>query len=399
MGVRFPIDTVRRWAGSAKGAIVRLARGVATLALWAVRHPRTRAVAPALGRIGRSALLGGLVGAAAVGLGAACLERVPPGVVAVRLRKLGGQGVVERDYGVGLHLGFPGRDQWHRLRAGVHVINFAWASEGGSQPMLEVATKDGEAVSVAVSVLYRIRAGEAWELVATGLKNDYPRRATAIARRVLLEELGQLTTEGFSSTDVRAAARAAARERLDLELAASHLQVLDLRFGSVFFDSGYEKKMQEKQLAAQVEQTNISIEARKRQELEYQQRQHEMAEQERALREEVRSAFLARHLDLERQVGEVGGGAEDTAARLRFEARAEAERLVVVGELALTRAEAEREGARNEALSGAGGRLYLAREAARRLRFAGITLDARDPATPNPLDLDRLLPLLIGGRQ
>ena len=51
---------------------------------------------------------------------------------------------------------------------------------------------------------------------------------------------------------------------------------------------------------------------------------------------------------------------------------------------------------RNEALEPAGGRLYLAREAASNLRFGAVMLNSNDPRVPSILDLDGMVALLIG---
>ena len=69
------------------------------------------------------------------------------------------------------------------------------------------------------------------------------------------------------------------------------------------------------------------------------------------------------------------------------------------GELALREAESLRERLRNEALESAGGRLYLACEAASNLRIEKVTLNSNDPSVPSILDLDELVALLVGRKQ
>ena len=81
--------------------------------------------------------------------------------------------------------------------------------------------------------------------------------------------------------------------------------------------------------------------------------------------------------------------------------RAEADRLVQAleaeGEAALARAAIEGESARGEWLATEGGRLFLAREAARNLHFGRVTLDPREAGVLSPLELDGLQSLLLGG--
>jgi hypothetical protein len=51
---------------------------------------------------------------------------------------------------------------------------------------------------------------------------------------------------------------------------------------------------------------------------------------------------------------------------------------------------------RLEALTSEGGRIWLAREAAKQLKVDQVWLDSRDPNVPSMLDLDEMTNLLLG---
>lgn len=339
---------------------------------------------------------GGLWAGLVLAVGAGCFFRVPVDRIAVRQVRLGGAGVEERDLGPGLHLEVPGRDAWHLLRRGTHLVAFDGEDRGGTHPRLEVATVEGELCEASVTVLYRIREGEAHRIVAEGLKSHYPVRAVAICRRVLLEELGSLTAEEHADPVARAKVEEAARARLVEELAVAHLEPVAVLLGEVLFAGTYEEKRLEVQLASQGELTQAAL-LRREAEL------RRNAEEQLAL--EDAEAAIVREYALQEEA------LRDTSARALAELKAEAIgqrdallsqtevevlRLETEAELALAAAEALGPTLMDEALQSEGGRLWVARRAAENLSFGKVTLDSRDPRVPTVLDLDALADTLIG---
>lgn len=344
----------------------------------------------------RAGLFGSLLAGLTLALGNAFVRQTPAGQIAVRQVEWGGAGVVERDHGPGLQRDTLGRDTWHLLPAGTHIISFASQADGGTQEPLEVATLEGEACQVSVFVPYRILPGSGWRLVSEGLRADYPARALAICRRVLLEELGALSAAEFSDPDARARVAQAARARLVDELGATHLEPLDVRVGNVFFAPTYEKKMLEKQLSAQNELTVASLERRKEQERAKEKQLHILQDAELdliqgyALQEEALRDAHESELHL------IGRGASQYRAEALSSSKVEALLLANEGELALAAAEDLGRTLLDEALRSAGGRLHLAKEAAENLRFGKVTLNSNDPRVPSVIDLDELVALLMG---
>jgi hypothetical protein len=398
----------RAVAGRARGAragLAWLAPRLAALRAWGARQASRRVAVlralwsrwgGALTTTARLAATGGLLAALVLGVGAGFFFRVPVDRIAVRQARLGGAGVVAEDLGPGLHLQVPGRDAWHLLRRGTHLVAFDAEERGGTHPRLEVATVEGELCEVSVAVLYRIREGEAHRLVADGLKSHYPVRAVAICRRVLLEELGSLTAEDHADPAARARVEEAARARLAGELAVAHLEPVDVLLGEVLFAGTYEEKMLETQLASQGELTQAALLRR---------------EAEARRTEEARLAILDGEAAIARGYALEEEALRDASARALAELKAEALarreealsatevgvlRLETEAELAVAAAEALGETLRDEALQSEGGRLWVARRAAENLSFGKVTLDSRDPRVPTVLDLDGLAETLIG---
>ncbi len=348
----------------------------------------------------RVMLLALLVSLALLGLGALCLERVPPGAVAVRQVTWGASaGIVPRDYTTGMVFALRARSRWHRLDGRTHVVHFAWASEGGTRPILEVRTREGNAASVAVSVPYRIRSGEAHAIVAEGAKALWRDRAEAKMGHLLSTELAELTSDEWADVDARQARAAAALARLREELRALHVEPEAVQLGTVFFPPMYEQALMKERLERQTLSTERSLARRASRRLA-----NERVAQELSAEEDVARARWLRTIQEERLSLEALTAAERRATAgavhaLATEAEERYQSLVSDGSLALAEAQAEKERLAAQALATPGGRVRLAQRAASGLRFSRLSLDSSDPRVPTVFDLDGMVNLLMGSAE
>lgn len=397
-----------------KSLLAALARGIAAAAGWVIdtsyglvlalvrawhlfRAARaTRAglrLAVRTLRVGAlTLLLGGLV----LGAGWLCFARVPVGCVGVRQTNFGGAGLDARDHPAGLVFCVRGLHSLHLVETRTQVLAFAWESEGGSWPALDVRTRDGNMVNVSVALPYRVRRGEAHRLVAEGLKLAYPLRVKAAAEKVLLEELGTLSSEELMSTDLRAARAAATLERLKPLLAQFHVEPENVLVTQVLFKGEYEKKLQQKQLTAQEAQLH-----RAAAEIEESKKAVELYQQ--GTEAQVRDVLVdwdqriqTRYVEGQRKIAEVQAEARYYDKTRRAEADARAARDVFEGERSLTQAEGLKQELANRTYGTEGGRLLLARQAAQNLNIRQVTLNSNDPRVPSVLDLDELAHRLLG---
>ena len=183
-----------------------------------------------------------------------------------------------------------------------------------------------------------------------------------------------------------------------VELAELHVELTGLELQGARFSVDFEHKLQEKQVShqkallydaqARVEQAQAEVGKLENQTAAAEQKL--LAEWNHG-REELRAAYEL----------EIAGLQAETEAYVKG-AKAQAEAAynaaVAEGKLALDLAGTIGEELRLEALDGPGGRIYLAREAAGRLRVDEVWLDSRDPDVPSMLDLDELASLLFGGQ-
>ena len=323
------------------------------------------------------------------------LQRVTPGQIGVRSDRLGAAGVDADDRGPGLHVGLRWVQAWHLLDARLHVVGFGLPADTGSAPALELRSRDGNLVTVSAAVVYRIRPGQGWRLVAAGLEHGYRELARAAAETVLRAELAGLSSAELADSDARLACAARARAALAERFGPLFLEAETVQLHAVDYWSEYEKALQQERFAresARLNQALARLEAEKRGDTTAEAIEAEekrlRAESERRL-EDLRSAALL-------EIARVDAASREETARLRSEADVAYERELAAGTLALERAQAERERALGAVLAGAGGRLWLAREAARGLHLGAAKLDASDPRLPPLVDLDAWVALFVG---
>lgn len=376
---------------------LRVARAIARALAAAWRSPlRRRLTRPAL-VASRIVLLGAVLGAGTVAFLRASVQTIPPTDIAVFQNNWGSDGgVVPKDVGAGKVVAFPGRETVHRLSARTHYLRFGMESEGNDLPSLELLSSDGLEMRISVTVPYRIADGEAHMLVAEGRRSTYATAARAAAERVLLQVFADVDRDGWASVDARRAAEALALQDIGEAFDPFHLTPLGVHVTAAWFPPTYEVELNEQKLLEQriltdemlgrLDETKhellVAREAQARAEVE-------LSSQYDFQIEQARIGLEAEVLDVQRE-----------ASRYRFQRETAAdnayEKAVAEGKLALDTAEALRERLVNEALETDGGRLLLARDAAKSLRFKSVSLDANNPDVPSILDLDALSRLLIG---
>ena len=322
-------------------------------------------------------------------------KRVHAGLIGVQQAQWGGAGVVARDVGPGLWFSLRGWHTWHMLDARTHYLAFGYATDGADRPILDLRTRDGNVVKVAVTVPYRIRPGEGHLIVSEGLKTAYPDMVRAAAQNLLVRELAELTSSDFASTDLRRERMDLALPRLNQALRPLHVEADTIQIHQVFFWMSYEEKLQAVQLTRQsalLATAVTQVEEEKRADLIAE----EIVAEEKRIRAEM-------NLDAERlraaattRMAAIRRDAESDAVRMRAEADALFQVEVAAGRLAIDEADALRDELVQAALETDGGRLWLAREAARKLHIRSVTLNSSDPDVPSVLDLDEMVRLLVG---
>jgi len=330
------------------------------------------------------------------------VAQVPPASIGVKQHQWGGGGVVTHDYQTGFHLGVTGFHKWYLLDARTHFVNFAdqpgLRPSQQDRPSLEIRTRDGNTANVDITVTYRIKRGEGHLIVAEGLRDVYRDRVMSTVESVLREELAQLSSEDFYSSESRLARAVETLPDLRESLLGLHVEPDSILIRAVRFPPGYEQRLQEKQLTYQ-----RKLLATAQRHVEEQLQRTGTMEQEIEAAEKERRGTWDKQLqqvfsDNQVAIAEIRGDAEKYDRKTRAEADADYETMLADGNLALDTAEALRNELRNRALDTTGGSIYLARLAAENLNVGEVTLNSNDPSVPSIIDIPALVRLLVGER-
>lgn len=328
-------------------------------------------------------------------------ERVEPMEIGVRQERWGGGGIEDRDFGSGFHLGIWGYHRWFKLPLKTHWVHFTSNSSRDTetvswQPEMELRTKDQNIYTVDVSVPYRIKNGDAWRIVAGGLRISYTERAQSTMLGVLREELAQLSSEDLQSTDLRLRRAGEILPILNEKLAEYFVEAETVLIRRVGFGAEYEERLQQKQFLTQKAQLDgaLALQANEEQTTNTIEKQIVAAEKKKTANwemtiQEERSRF-------EVLVAEIAGEAKKYEEQVRAAAQADATAAEAAGQLAVDQAEALRNELRNAILNSRGGDIYLALEAAENLDLPSVTLNSNDPRVPIILDIEELTKLLVG---
>lgn len=327
--------------------------------------------------------------------------RVEPWQIGVKQNLVAG-GVNERDFGTGFRLRIPGMHAWHLLERRTHFITFA---EGRSdftvvdeKPPLEIRTKDNNLASYDVTVTYRIKDGEANQIVQEGNKLAYRDRVLTAVESELREGLAELASEQTYSTDERLRVVATIMPKLTKALAPNHVVPEQILIRAIQFPEGYEQRLQEKQLTYQTRELAEAQTFVEKQRAITETKSAEISAAEKSLRGDWDKRLQEKSSTNQVKVAEVLAAADVYDRGTRARADALYVTSVAEGNLAVEQAEALRDELRNAALDTVGGRIFLAQRAAENLQFESVTLNSNDPRVPSVIDLDGLVRMLIGER-
>jgi regulator of protease activity HflC (stomatin/prohibitin superfamily) len=179
--------------------------------------------------------------------------RVDPGEVGVR--RSAAAGVDGSDLAPGWRLRLPGYHKIIYLPSTYFFLDYA--SDNSPQNPLEIRTKDNNTVTIDVSVPVRIKPGHAHDVVATGNhirdggRFRYQRLAEQTTVSVLREELANLDSVGFYSTEHRLEISQKALQLLNQHLDELHLEAQAVLIRAVKFRPEYERQLGQIQLNEQ----------------------------------------------------------------------------------------------------------------------------------------------------
>lgn len=349
-------------------------------------------------------------------------ERVPVRTYGVKQYVWAG-GIEGTDFKTGYHVGITGIHKWHLLDASTHFLEFVAAEErqglgsgasrpslfpksGGPEdlstpvhdrhPALEIRNRDGNVVTIDISVPYRIIEGQAHRIVEDGLKAFYRERVKATVESVLREVLPEMSNDALIDYDRRLETSSKALAKLKEKLQQFHVEPEAIMIRRVAFPPEYEAKLQQKQLFTQKARLDQADTLKLAEVLRTGTIEKQISAAEALSVAEWDKKMETLRTEYALKVAEIHAEALQYDKKTRAEADAKYQTKLAEGKLAIDKAEALLSQLRSEALSTTGGRIYVARQAAEGLNPGRVILSSSDPRVPLFIDVHKMADLLLG---
>ena len=304
------------------------------------------------------------------------------GVLTREFAVFGTRGVVEEDFAPGWHWNLGPLHSWTVFDSTVQTLEMTRNESLGDRrgrDDVEVQSADGYAVSVDVTIKYRISKGVAHKMLQqTGGRGGYKTLVRTQAKKACLAQFGAMKTEGFYNPAKRRETSAAVKKSLQSLLSENFVEVVDVLIKSVQFDPEYEKKIQQKKLADQEVQLNISMAAAEVMSGKRQVIEAETAKLLKIIKEEQQAAVMRMEAETNREVAKIEAEFDRFVTEKKADANLIAAENDAEGSLLVKKAEAEGERLRNESMRGVGGSTIVALEAAKNLNIKDMVISTTD---------------------
>ncbi len=310
---------------------------------------------------------------------------IPIGVVGVRTQEyalFGKKGVVQQDFGPGWHRDLGPIDSWVLFDSTVQVLEMTRDPKRGSvrgRDDVQVQSADGYAVSVDVTVKYRIMTGKAYKLYQdTGSGIKYKTIVRNEAQQASMGLFGQMKTEDFYNPQERREKAREAKGLLEESLTDNFTEVIDVLIRNVQFDPEYENKIRRKKLADQEVELNKSMARAAQMQGKTQVIEAETQKLVRIIRKEKEAELIRMQAETDREITKIKADYDKYATEKEADADLIAAQKGAEGQLLVKKSEAEGERLRNRAMQGVGGSTIVALEAAKNLNLVDVTVSTMD---------------------
>ena len=304
------------------------------------------------------------------------LVRIEPWEIGVR-RSLTG-GIAEEDFHFGYQFRMPLMHSYYRLPRTLQYLDFR-NEPGGEVKSLEVRTSGNNVIFVDVTVPWRIKHDEAWQIVREGFIDTYPAKVQSTATGILRETLASMNNLDIYDTDKRQATAKKVLPKLNEALAQYHVEAETVVIRTIRFRPEYEQKLQDKQffivqgkLDEAKRKESVAVQATDTLEKGIEKDINLKREEWNKKIEELKTKFELDIAAIEAQAVEYDREARSKADAFHATAKAE-------GDLAEAKAEALGERLKAKALASNAGRTFSAITAAENFQLGEIQLNSNDP--------------------
>jgi len=320
---------------------------------------------------------------------------IPIGQVGVRVQQyslFGKKGIVKKDFAPGWHRNLGPIDNWELFDSTVQSLEMTKDPGLGSRQGrddVQVQSADGYAISLDVTVKYRIRDGAAHALYQdTGSGTKYRTIVRNEAEQACMGLFGKMKTEDFYNPTERRATSKEVLTRLASSLEDNQIEVIDVLIRDVEFDPEYESKIRTKKLADQEVELNKSLAAAATMRGKTQVIEAETRKLVSIIVKEKEAELVRMQATTDLDVAKIKAAYDRYATEKQADADLVEAEKEAEGQRLVKKAEAEGERLRNEALKGEGGDVMVALEAAKNLNLSEVTISTMDV---DLLDIDGMV--------
>ncbi len=319
---------------------------------------------------------------------------VPVGFVGVRTQEyavFGSKGVVQKDFPAGWHRDFGPIDTWLLFDSTIQTLEMTRNPEKGSEKGrddINVQSADGYAVSVDVTLKYRIKEGMAHKVFQdTGSGVIYKTTVRTKAEQACMGIFGQMKTEDFYDPRVRVTRSEEVKKVLAEYLGENFIEVVDVLIRDVAFDPEYENKIRRKKLADQEVELNKSMARAEEMSGKTQVIEADTQKKVLIIEREKEAEIIRMKAETDRSIATIAAEADKYVTQKKADADLVNSQKKAEGTLLVRQAEAEGERLRNQAMQGVGGSTIVALEAAKNLNLSDFTVSTQ---VMDILDLDSM---------
>ena len=325
--------------------------------------------------------------------------RVPMDQIGVKTSVWGlNRGVVQKDYKPGWHRYIRKTATWDLYDATVQTFDFtreARTPDGKIESReLPIRTVDDYNVTVDVIIKFQIQRGKAHKIrEEIGPGDRYKVFIASDIREISRNVLGKMTEKDLYNPDQKRRRAEEAKQLLAVAFASRHINIIDFLILDMRFDPQLERKIKNVKLAELDEVLNISKERAVNQRGITQ----TIDATTEALAEKIQSnkdgKIVSLNAKMVTKVTEILADANKFLIEKKAEGNLYKEERRAAGVLLIARAKAEGERLRRKAMTGTGGDLIVALEAARNINLDDVVVSTQDI---DLLDIEKMIDKLGG---
>ena len=293
------------------------------------------------------------------------------------------RGIVKRDFRAGWHRNVPGTVQWEIYDSTVQTLEMTQEHAGtfghDERDPLKVRTRDDYDVSADLIIKYRVKPSEAWMLRRDiGSTERYKQIVENEARDIARSVFGKMGELDLYNPYEKRKRALEGRKMHNKRLKSRHVQVIDWLILDIRFDPGLDRKIKSIKLAELEEILNISKGKAANQRGITQTIDAETEAVAMEIAGDKKGKITVMEARTDNKIIEIMAKAnqymvEKVAGGDRYKAEK-----IASGTYLIAKAEADGEKLRREAMTGPGGNMIVAMEAAKNMNMKNLVLSTQD---------------------